>query len=376
MQNNNIWVISKGEYIDCDISHIVGGAKPIHVQEYKISDIGDYLLCPANIKIPKKIVGCEVEFKKSLLSRIPILSFFSRKSSKNLMQFQEPVSKEMPLRDENLESHFRRISSQLVSYNNNIKKLKNIDLSRVKEIVGYCREPDTSYSFLPLTGEIEEKMAFIINNFNYEVYVVNKSPSQGSDLFEMRGFDFSSYDSENSHRLLRYMQDGVTNACVVTKDNKIRYSLKDITKIKYLKLLEHSVNENILLKNSIESCINGKSKPFRLFFNNSHDINYSEETDVPKTYREIFEAHQFPDYEIQEIIGNLINSQTGVIFSYIPCSARNGQNNFEISVWHDIKAIEKLKDNNLKLYNELKKKATNFEGDMLYYLDSIHGEKK
>jgi len=64
----NIWVLSKGRYTDWDLSRIWEGAETKTVTEYKISDLGRYLLNPNPIEIRKKLIGCEIHYPRLFIS--------------------------------------------------------------------------------------------------------------------------------------------------------------------------------------------------------------------------------------------------------------------------------------------------------------------
>ena len=62
--NNNIWIISEGQYSDIDLKGMVEGNVAGPYKEYKISDIGRYLLNPDSIEVKKKMIGGEIHYKQ------------------------------------------------------------------------------------------------------------------------------------------------------------------------------------------------------------------------------------------------------------------------------------------------------------------------
>jgi hypothetical protein len=76
-----------------------------------------------------------------------------------------------------------------------------------------------------------------------------------------------------------------------------------------------------------------------------------------------------------EIITDTLNSnQSIVFFNYVPTSGPGQQKLFtNISVMHDLKALESIKDRVPRVYSEIIKKTTDSDAGKLYLLDSMRG---
>ena len=68
--NSKVWIISEGRFSDIDLDLMVEGHVTGPYREYKISDIGRYLLNPDSIEIKKKLVGGEIHYKQGPIKRI------------------------------------------------------------------------------------------------------------------------------------------------------------------------------------------------------------------------------------------------------------------------------------------------------------------
>ena len=54
---DDIWIISMGRYIDLDLSRIYEGVATKTVSEYKLSELGRYLLNPNPIQVNNEIAS-------------------------------------------------------------------------------------------------------------------------------------------------------------------------------------------------------------------------------------------------------------------------------------------------------------------------------
>ena len=68
--SDDIWVISEGRFIDLDLSCICDGLIKGPVKEYRISDLGKYLLNPNPIEVIKNLVGYEILYQQSFFEKI------------------------------------------------------------------------------------------------------------------------------------------------------------------------------------------------------------------------------------------------------------------------------------------------------------------
>ena len=68
--NNEIWVISANRLSDLNLSGVLDEKVIGPYKEYKISDIGRYLLNPHSIEVKKKLIGGEIHYKQGPLKKI------------------------------------------------------------------------------------------------------------------------------------------------------------------------------------------------------------------------------------------------------------------------------------------------------------------
>ena len=86
-----------------------------------------------------------------------------------------------------------------------------------------CEDIGGNRSLLNLKGDINEKIGYMVSYLSKDVGVVLEKARVSDGLFEMSGFDFSSYDAKNSHRLIKFFSDGKTKCCVIGFDGKVEY---------------------------------------------------------------------------------------------------------------------------------------------------------
>jgi hypothetical protein len=79
--------------------------------------------------------------------------------------------------------------------------------------------------------------------------------------------------------------------------------------------------------------------------------------------------------DIKEVITEVLNRHQSIVtFNYVPCSGV-GKNKLytNISVMHDIKALEPIKSTMPELYSEIDKKTYTSDVGRLYLLESLRG---
>jgi hypothetical protein len=285
-----------------------------------------------------------------------------------------PPKKSTPgLSDAALKAHFSRIEGFLSPYTPLARRLKALDLKKVEDLVGICEDLTKERTLLKLEGTIQDKVDYMVKNVNQEVGVILGSAYIAEDLFEMRGFDFTSYDCSRSHRLVRFVQDGKAKACVLGADDKVQFWIAEAKLIRYLQLLEQSIQRNPKLRDAFLSCANGHANPFRLFFNREMEIDYSQDN-PPEIYREVFESCRLGTEERHAVISSLSSLQIGISFSYVPCMESGVPRLYTcLSVMHNVRALEPIKKDLPHLYSEISKRATICEAGRFYLLDSAAG---
>ena len=381
--NNNIWIISEGRYTDVSLEGVNDGKVAGPYKEYKISDIGRYLLNPNSIEVKKKLIGGEIHYKQGALKKIgrffrKILPNTSRRQSKGRSISPDLIVSRYklripPMKDPDLEAHLNQFFGLLRSYDSVPKKLALLDPHKIFEIIGICEDIGGNYSYLKLKGSIEEKIKYLENSFSKDVGVVLNRAYIADGLFELRGYDFESYKPERSYRLISFTNDGGPAACVLTGHNKVDFYLSDYTLIKHMHLLEQSLRTNPSISEAFIRCVKGQATPIKLFFNKKLEIDYAK-TALPAIYQDVFKTL---DVELNQrnLVKPILNYlQIGVSLNYIlPEEGQEDRMYTHISVLHDFRALEPLRKNLPQVYSALLQQAFSTEAGRYYLLDSING---
>jgi hypothetical protein len=381
--NNNIWIISEGRYTDVSLEGVNDGKVAGPYKEYKISDIGRYLLNPNSIEVKKKLIGGEIHYKQGALKKIgrffrKILPNTSRRQSKGRSISPDLIVSRYklripPMKDPDLEAHLNQFFGLLRSYDSVPKKLALLDPHKIFEIIGICEDIGGNYSYLKLKGSIEEKIKYLENSFSKDVGVVLNRAYIADGLFELRGYDFESYKPERSYRLISFTNDGGPAACVLTGHSKVDFYLSDYTLIKHMHLLEQSLRTNPSISEAFIRCVKGQATPIKLFFNKKLEIDYAK-TALPAIYQDVFKTL---DVELNQrnLVKPILNYlQIGVSLNYIlPEEGQEDRMYTHISVLHDFRALEPLRKNLPQVYSALLQQAFSTEAGRYYLLDSING---
>ncbi len=383
-KSNNVWVISKGNYTDLDLKKIIEGIGTTSVREYSLSSFGYYLLNPNTIEVQKMINGCEVYYTQPSSNKIKSkIRKFLPKSLHGLCKDRKiPVEKILassekklpPITDPNLKEHFKNIYGQLRMYDPMIKKLSKFDPEKIENIKGICEGIDDNCLCLDLKGSVRDKISYVSNNLLKEVSVILEKAYVSENLFELRGYDFSAYDSKKEYRLIIFLKDSDPKACVLNSKGDVEYWIDDIKLVHYIHLLEQSINTNMKLRKVLDQCVTGENKPLVLFFNRQLEIEYSK-THVPQIYKNIFDTYNIEVQDRREVVNSLNNLQFGISLKYISKSG-GGQEKplVSISVMHNVKALEPIKEQLPQVYSEIQKMAPETDAGRFYLLDVIRGE--
>jgi len=382
-ESSKIWIISEGRSLDVDLKGVTGDNVAGPFKEYKISDIGRYLLNPNAIEVKKRLIGGEIHYKQGALRKI---GKFFHKILPNSSKRQENgplISPEMivsryklripPMKDPDLEAHLNQFYGLLRSYDSVPKKLVLLDPHKLYEIVGICEDIGGSYSYLKLKGSIEEKIKYLESSFSKDVGVILNRAYIADGLFELRGYDFESYNPERYYRLISYTNDGDPRATVLTDHNIIDFNLSDHSLIKHLHLLEQSLRANPSISEAFSRCVKGQATPIKLFFNKKLEIDYAKNA-LPAIYQDVFKTLDV-GLNQRNLIKPVLNYlQVGVSLNYIlPEEGPEDRMYTHISVLHDFRALEPLRKNLPQVYSALLKQAFNTETGRYYLLDSING---
>ncbi len=383
INNSGIWIISEGRSPDFDLSRLVEGHVDGPCQEYKISDIGRYLLNPHSIEVKKKLIGGEFHHKQGPLTKIrqavgKILPNGLKRSRNHTAFSPEVVVSRYklripPMNDGKLQAYLNKIYDQLKSYDSVAKKLAQMDPRNIVQIVGICEDVGGNYSYLKLQGSIEEKIKYLGNHISKDVGVILNKAYIADGLFELRGYDFKSYDPARSYRLFSYKSAGETKACVLAGANKVEFYLGDVHLIKLMHLLEQSLRANPSLSKAFGLCIAGQANPIKLFFNKKLEIDYST-TPLPAVYQDVLKILNVGLNQWNLIKPILNYLQIGVSLNYTLATDNQEDRMFtHISILHDFRALEPLRKNLPEVYDVMLKRGFVSEAGRYYLLDSING---
>ena len=380
---SKIWIISEGRSSDINLKEMLDGKVDGPYKEFRISDIGHYLLNPHSIEVKKRLIGGEIHYKQGALKKVgkflrKILPG-SAKRRKNGAQVSpelivSPYKLRIPtMKDSDLEAHLNQFYGLLRSYDSVPKKLALLDPSKIVEIVGICDDIGGNFSYLKLKGSVEEKIKYLEKSFSKDVGVVLNRAYIADGLFELRGYDFESYKPERSYRLVTYSEDGEPKGCVLTAQDKIDFILNDYSLIKNMQLLEQSLRANPSISEAFCRCVKGQATPIKLFFNKKLEIDYAK-TALPAVYRDVFKTLDV-GLNQRNLIKPILNYlQLGVSLNYIlPEDGSEDRLYTHISVLHDFRALEPLRKNLPQVYSALLKQAFITETGRYYLLDSING---
>lgn len=384
-RGRRIWIISEGRYIDVDLSRLVRGKITGPVKEYLISDIARYLLSPDPIEVEKRLVGCEVHRLPTAAEKIKqrVAGTLPGRLKARALEKAPPLEILLASRseagyeptDDGLARHVGRIREAMRPYDPVFKRLEALDPERIEEIVGVCQDLGGNRSYLNIPGAPTEQIHYMIDNIGQSVRVVLEKAYMAEGLFELKGFDFTGYNSENTHRLLRFFQDGASKVCVLNADHTVCW-IEDVKLVQYMQLFEQSIRNNEKLQDSLAKCIQGQAKPMKLLFNSQLEIDYSR-SNLPKIFKEIFEDRAVGDHEKAALVNYLNHLQIGVAFNYVPRVGFGEKNLYtDISVMQDVRALDPIKDELPHLYSEMTRRASAAEGGRFYLLDAIRGIQK
>ena len=379
----DIWIITECRNAASDLSAVEVAPDDGTLKEYIISDFAYYLLNPDPIEIKKRLIGCEIHYRHRRFAKLKnvLTKLFPKRLRReiNAQHFPPEVlisncNLKIPLlQDHELQAHFTKIYESLRSYDSVTKRLPQLNIRKIAHTIGICEDVGGNLSYLKLQGGIEEKLKYLATYVSKDVGVVLKKACQADGLFELRGFNFQSYDGTRSHRLIYFLKENIPQLCVLTPENQVVFCVNDDTLLKYLHLLEHSITANPDLRQAFIQCQSGQARAVKLFFNRKLEIDYSK-TNFPKVYRQVFDTHKL-NSNLRNLVKPSLNYlQIGVSLNYVPLSDVDEDRLYtQISVLHDLRAIETLKNNLPQVYSEISKSAFLSEAGRYYLLDSIEG---
>jgi len=138
-------------------------------------------------------------------------------------------------------------------------------------------------------------------------------------------------------------------------------------------LFEQSLKSNPSLSRVFNLCREGLATPIKLFFNKKLEIDYSKAA-LPEIYQDVFKTLNL-ELNKKNLVQPILNHlQIGVSLSYILLSdCQQDRMHTDISVLHDLRALEPLRKNLPHVYSAVVKRAMISEAGRFYLLDSING---
>lgn len=378
-----IWVISAGGRSDFNAGLIDDGEITGPVTEYRISALARYLLNPGPIEVSKKLIGYELhkhrtllnQFKEKLKWLLPakFRGGLTQKPTGSEIFVSETETKNFPLKDKNLDSYLQKVQDLLRPYNPVLEKLSKLDPILLADVTGICVGLDGNRSLLNIQGTISDKLQYLERLLLKDISVILEQAYISDGLFELEGYDFSRFDPAESHRLIKFLNNGTYAACVLDCGGRAEFWIHDLALIDYMFLLEQSLKTNPNLIDLFRLCIEGRATPLRLFFNNGLLINYSE-APLPKIYQKIFKSHNMGTVAHKMVVDSLNRLQHGIALNYIPHSDLDKERIFtDISVMHDFKALKSIQEHLPRLYTEIDKRTSVSEAGKFYLLDCVKG---
>ncbi len=382
INTNSVWIISESKPTDFNPESLGENNIQGPIREYAISDLALYLLNPDPIIIQDKLVGCYLTYKKTRLQkwRSFFSAPFSKKKdddSKNDPMTREYVSnlhmKTYTFKDRPLEDHFKRIYKAMRPYDGLLRFLGLMDHAKVHDITGICEDIAGNRYKLDLSGNVKDKLNYMATYLLTPVKITMKRAYLTKGLFELRGYKFETFKAETRYRLVRFYQDGKTTFCVMGSNDKKGFFVQDPKLVYWLQLFQQSLKTNETLSESLNLCVKGDAKPFKLFFTKQLEFSYSQ-NHLPKIFRNSYDVSRMAPEDKNAIAETLNNQQRVISFNYIPHSNTGEEKmHTHISVMHDFKALEPLKDHFPDLYNEISENAPATDAGKFYLLDSIKG---
>lgn len=381
-KRKKIWIISDGVSSDFPPEAIRDESVTGPVREYEISELGWYLINPNPIVIKDRLIGCNITLKKSgpRKFRDKLKGVFSKeddsdKPVKDLTRefIASSHVKSCTFKDQNLETHFRRIYHALRPYDSLLRMLFQLDVNRVDDITGVCEDIVGNRYQLDLQGTASDKLNYMTTNLLTEVNITMKKAYLSRGLFELRGFNFRTYNPETSFRLIRFFKDGKMTYCVLGKNRDDNFLVPENKLVTFLQLFQQSLDTNGKLYDAVDHCIRGEARPFKLFFTKQLEFAYSK-THLPKIFRENISISKLPPEERTVIADTLNTHQQVISFNYVPHSEVGIEKmHTNISVMHSLKALEPLKNRFPSLYSEISESTPASDAGKYYLLDSMRG---
>lgn len=371
-------IITPGGHADYAIDLPGSGKVNIAAREYRISALARYLIAPQSIVVNRRLVGCDIHWKVS--SRLRIVPQFVRSwfGQVNRQPEQTTLTSEVQdtlhrLSDDDLRTHFLGIEEKLRPYDLFHKSLTRIDLSKVDNIVGVCKDRIGAKSHLTISGDPEKQLDYVKKNAGRDVPVKLARAQISDGLFELQGFDVSQYAMEKNYPLVRMVHNGKVVACVLNEDHSVDFWLDEPKVIGYLQLFDYCLQNNPRMRESLGRCLTGAAVPMRLLFNQALEIDYGKAR-LPALFREILQDSDRTSHVASSIKQSLNHHQLGVsLNSVLHQGIDGGGVCTEISILQEMRALEPIRERFPDVFNAVTQRAALSDAGRFYLLDSISG---
>ncbi len=380
--SNSVWIITPGAFTDFDVASLGIKAKPQRVMEYGLSDIGRYLIQPGPVEVENQLVGCECDLVPT--ARIRLGQGFARllRGTRGGPQDTAPGKKTLlasnvikipTLKDRRLAGHVENLRRMLQPLDPVFKEIADLDIQKLADIHGVCQDEAGHRTLLTLKGNLAEKKQYLMDFLLKPVRTTLASLHIADGLYEMRAWRSHLFASQRRHRLLRFHVDGNFFGCVLNANSRMAFWINDSQHLQRMVLLQQAVDTSPALAEAFNQCLADAARPMRLMFNTDLDIDYTRNR-IPQIYKEIF-THMDVGIELRRQVIRLLNHhQLGVSFSYVtqegfgdPLPVTN------ISVMHDVKALEPLRTGAPQVFAAINQRATQSEAGKYYLLENIRG---
>jgi hypothetical protein len=369
--------------IDIDMSALDPEADTRRAKEYRLSELGRYLVNPNPIEVKKRLVGGEIHYRKGLFHKLSAPFRSSPRNGGSVAASRNPNDGDIivsrfklsipQMKDPDLQAHLQLIAGELKEYDSFARRLAQLEQSKISHVIGICEDLGGNFSYLKLQGTTEEKINYLTNSITNHVGVILNRAYIADGLFELRGFNFRTYRAGNSHRLLTYPKNGQLAALLIAPNDSVEFAVSDPMLLKYAHLLEQCLQTDPLFKETMNRCVRGEFRPVKLFFNNQLEIDYAK-ANFPAVYREVFRENQVAPRQRNLVKPVLNHLQTGISLSFLPAAATAEERLItHIAVLHDFRALDSLKKNLPAVYSEIGKRLSVSEAGRFYLLDSIKG---
>jgi len=371
----DIWIISSIPKRDgvSQISEIIGA----DVSEYRISDLAQYLLNPDPVVLEERVIGCKIIYKTRGTGISGLLKRIFKKKDTTYPQIEEMITPmktpDPEFEDQHLNHHLRKILSIIRPFDPVRKNLSSIDLNSIEDIIPLCEDISKNRHAIDLKGSLREKANYVLDNLCRYVRVSFNRSYLMNGLFELRGYDFSSFDPEKYYKIIKVREGTGYRFCVMSPEGRTLYWIDDNNLVNYLHIFQQAIDEDPSMKEAIHLCMRGEAIALKLFFSRQQDKSYSERY-LPRIYRDLLNNLNLRPDELRNITDILNNNQNIVSFNYILTKGALRNKLFTtVSIMHDIRALEPIKHKLPEIYNRIEEIARPSDVGRLYLLDSLRG---